>query len=99
MMKRQFLFWFFFLQIHLLFSQRIVVGHEGNYSSIKQAITVANPGDTILIRAGTYKEGNIILEKPLVLIGEGYPVLDGQNKYEILTIHANDVTISGLKFI
>jgi nitrous oxidase accessory protein len=99
MMKTQFLFWFFFLQIHLLFSQRIVVGHEGNYSSIKQAITVANPGDTILIRAGTYKEGNITIEKPLVLIGEGYPVLDGQNKYEILTIHANDVTVSGLKFI
>ncbi len=98
-MKTLFLFCFLFLQIHLLFSQRIVVGHQSNYSSIKQAIILAKPGDTILIKAGIYKEGNITIDKPLVLIGEGYPVLDGQNKYEILTIQSNDVTVSGLKFI
>ena len=28
-----------------------------------------------------------------------YPVLDGENKYEILTIHADHVVITGLKFI
>jgi nitrous oxidase accessory protein len=82
-----------------LFSQRIVVGKQGNYSSIKSAIAKAKAGDTILIKAGIYKEGNITIDKPLVLIGEGYPVLDGENKYEILTIHSHDVTISGLKFI
>jgi nitrous oxidase accessory protein len=67
--------------------------------SIKKAVDIANPGDTLYIKAGTYKEGNVIIEKSLTIIGENFPVLDGDNKVEIFTIHANNVTITGLKFI
>lgn len=67
--------------------------------SIKLAIANASPGDTILIKPGTYREGNIIVEKSLTLLGEGYPVLDGEQKFEILTIHAKDVTVKGLRFV
>src|SRR5688572_22026768 len=97
-MKTQFFFCLCFLQIQLLFSEKIIVDQRKG-SSIKQAITQAKPGDTLIIKAGVYQEGNIILDKPLVLIGEGFPVLDGQKKYEIITIHSNDVTVSGLKLI
>jgi nitrous oxidase accessory protein len=38
------------------------------------------------------------LQKSLVIKGEGYPVLDGENQFEIFTIHANNVVIEGLKF-
>jgi nitrous oxidase accessory protein len=67
--------------------------------SIKKAVDIATHGDTLYIKSGTYKEGNIIIEKSLTIIGEGFPVLDGDNKVEIFTIHANNVTISGFKFI
>jgi nitrous oxidase accessory protein len=73
----------------------------GGYAvrDIKQAIKSAANGDTIYVHAGTYREGNIIVEKSIHLIGVDNPVLDGEHKYEIFTIHANDVTIQGLRFI
>jgi nitrous oxidase accessory protein len=80
-------------------SARQIVVDQKSAITITKAVAIAETGDTILIRSGTYREGNIIIEKSITLIGENLPVLDGENKYEILTIHANGVTISGLKFI
>jgi len=80
-------------------AKTIPVGPQENIRSIAQGIAKAQPGDTLLIKPGVYREGNIILEKRVTLIGENFPVLDGENKYEILTIHADGVTIKGLKFI
>lgn len=80
-------------------SKTIRVGPFESVTQIKQAIDMAQPGDTILVRAGIYREGNIILQKSIVLIGEGYPVLDGENEYETLTVHAQNAVIKGLKFI
>jgi nitrous oxidase accessory protein len=77
----------------------ITVSQSGSVKSIKKAISVAHSGDTIYIKQGTYREGNIIIEKSLTIIGENFPILDGENKVEIFTIHANNVTIRGLKFI
>jgi nitrous oxidase accessory protein len=83
----------------LLISKTIVVSPQGKIQSVRAAIHAAEPGDTILVKAGTYREGNLVIEKSIVIQGEGHPVLDGEQKYEIFTIHANDVTITGLKFI
>lgn len=77
----------------------IPVGVNQPVKTIKQAIERAKAKDTLLIQPGIYREGNIVLEKSLVIIGREYPVLDGENKYEIFTIHADHVVISGLKFI
>ncbi len=80
-------------------ARTIRVGPSESVTQIKQAITMAKPGDTILVRAGIYREGNIILQKSIVLMGEGYPVLDGENQYETLTVHTQNAVIKGLKFI
>lgn len=89
-----------FLQVCLSASANpITVSKTGKIKSLKQAVELAKPGDTIYVTPGTYREGNILIEKSLVIIGEDYPVLDGERKYEILTIHANRVTIKGLRFI
>jgi len=77
----------------------IRVGPSEQITRIKEAIALAQPGDTVLIQPGVYREGNIIIQKPIVLMGEGYPVLDGESQYEILTIHTSQATITGLKFI
>lgn len=76
----------------------LIVGANQKIKHIKEAITLAQPGDTVLIQSGVYREGNLILQKSLVIKGEGYPVLDGENQFEIFTIHANNVVIEGLKF-
>lgn len=76
----------------------ITVG-TGLIKSIKHAIAIAHPGDTLHIMPGRYMEGNIIIEKTLTIIGKNFPVLDGDHKVEIFTIHADHVTIRGLKFV
>jgi nitrous oxidase accessory protein len=98
-MNKLFFFCLFFLSPSLLISNTLVVSPTGKIQTLKIAIQAAQSGDTILVKPGTYKEGNLIIEKSIVILGEGYPVLDGEHKHEIFTIHANDVTISGLKFI
>lgn len=67
-------------------------------SSMKDAVLKAKAGDTILVSPGVYREGNIIIAKPLVVFGTGGAIFDGEWKYEIFTIHATDVTIEGLTF-
>jgi nitrous oxidase accessory protein len=77
----------------------IKVGPNQSVHTIKEGIALAKPGDTLIITKGIYQEGNISLQTSLVILGENYPILDGENKFEIFTIHANDVIIKGLKFI
>ncbi len=69
------------------------------YKSIKVAIAQAQDFDTIVIKKGLYKEMNIVIDKPLTLIGENYPVIDGEFKGEIITITSDNVTVDGLFII
>ncbi len=76
-----------------------IVNPKGNLNSIKSAIGLSVNGDTIRILPGIYKEGNLVIQKSIVLFGIDYPILDGENKFEIFTIAANDVSIIGLRMI
>jgi len=60
---------------------------------------VAAGGDTILVDAGIYHEKNLEVNKTIVLTGINYPVLDGEKKYEIVSIRANGVVLNGFKII
>ncbi|MBO9634501.1 MAG: nitrous oxide reductase family maturation protein NosD [Chitinophagaceae bacterium] len=73
----------------------IRVSPSGPIRSIKQAIEKAKPFDTIIVEKGIYKEGTIIVNKPVYLKGINYPVIDGENKYEIITINSDQVTLDG----
>jgi nitrous oxidase accessory protein len=79
------------------FADIIHVGSLYKVKSIRSAIRIANDGDTILVAAGIYKEGNLIISKQLTLIGDKYPIIDGQNKFEVFSIKANKVVIDGFK--
>lgn len=81
-----------------MYADRIIVDKNTAINSVSKAIEVAKPYDEIIIRSGVYKEGNIIITKPLKIFGENYPVIDGENKFEIFTIHSDDVSISGITF-
>ena len=81
------------------FAKTWTVAQKGTLKTIKAALQVAATGDTILVRSGTYKEGNLIIKKTLTMIGVGLPTIDGENKYELFTITADHVTISGFRLI
>ena len=75
------------------------VGQSGNFKTIRLALAAAREGDTIVVGKGTYKEGNILVNKRIVLLGKGIPVLDGQGKYEVVSISAHGVVIKGFKIV
>ncbi|WP_299527575.1 nitrous oxide reductase family maturation protein NosD [uncultured Lutibacter sp.] len=82
-----------------LFAQTIVVCSDCKINSIKEAITNAVAGDTILVKKGTYKEYNIVVDKPLTIKGENFPVIDGEDQGEIIRVVSDNVTIDGLFII
>jgi nitrous oxidase accessory protein len=81
------------------FARTRKVGDHQEYSSIRHAIAESDQGDTVLVEPGFYKEKNIVITKSIVLVGNHYPVLDGENKYEIISVKANNVTVRGFKLI
>lgn len=89
----------FSLFLTCLYSQRIEVGKDKTIKTIKKAINLANPGDTVLVYKGVYREGNIVIDKKIILQGIGFPILDGQKKHEVVSIKADSITIAGFKVI
>lgn len=81
------------------FAKTIRVGKHQPFSSISQAITAAVNGDTILVDNGVYKEKNIVINKSISLLGNNFPVLDGEHQYEIISVKADHVTVKGFKLM
>ncbi len=81
------------------FAKTIRVGKNQSYKSITSAIAVSTVGDTVLVDAGLYFEKNLVINKRIVLKGIDHPVLDGEKKYEIISIKADAVVVDGFKII
>jgi nitrous oxidase accessory protein len=94
---RKFLIVFIFIFANKAFGKTIVVGKSQSITSIQQALQLSQNGDTVLVHAGIYGEGNITINKSIVFKGINYPVLDGGKKFEIISIKANNVTVDGFK--
>lgn len=67
---------------------------EGRIQSIRAAIERAQPGDTVQVRAGTYR-GQLVLEKRIVLEGIGKPILRGSREGSVLVVVADGCTVKG----
>jgi nitrous oxidase accessory protein len=96
---RYFLLIFFSFFLQYAYSNNIYVGKNRPYKTIQSALKVAEDGDTLIVDAGRYREKNLLISKSIVLIGNGFPILDGERIYEIISIKANNVIIEGFKLI
>jgi len=67
------------------------------FSSIQKAIDAANPGDTVIVRAGLYDE-TVVIDKPLRLEGERRSTtkLVGRGVGSVIRVTAGDVSVSGI---
>jgi nitrous oxidase accessory protein len=88
---------FCFLLTTNCLAKTITVGPTETVKTIKQAIVLAKDRDSIFLKPGIYKEGNLILTKSLTIIGN-HAVLDGEHKYEILTVSGKNIVIKGIQF-
>lgn len=89
-----FSFWLQFVS-----ADTITICSDCAVKTIKVGIAQAADFDTLLIKKGTYREHTILVDKPLTIIGENYPIIDGEKKGEIIRIVSDNVTLDGLLVI
>ncbi|HSV10102.1 MAG TPA: hypothetical protein VLI68_04995, partial [Hanamia sp.] len=82
---------------NIIVKKTIPVGKNREIKTIQSGVSIANDGDTVLVDAGLYKEGGIVIEKSIVLKGINHPVIDGEYKHEILFIRGKEITVDGFK--
>jgi len=77
-------------------AQQLKVCVDCSVKTIKEAVKIASKFDTISIGKGVYKEYDILIKKPLTLIGNRDAIIDGNKKGYILKIASDSVTIKGI---
>jgi nitrous oxidase accessory protein len=65
-------------------------------SPLQARVDAARPGDRIVVAPGTY-EGDLVIDKPIVLVGEGWPRLLGSGTGSVVRIRAADAEIDGFE--
>jgi nitrous oxidase accessory protein len=75
--------------------REIVVDPHGPLRSLAAAVAKARPGDRIVVHEGLYYESEIVIDRPLEIVGRGEAVIDAGG-HDGLTIRADSVTIRGL---
>lgn len=65
-----------------------------NAAQLAAAVAQAAPGDTIVVSGGTY-HGNLVLDKPLTLLGQDWPVIDGDGQGTVVQITRPGTTLRG----
>ncbi|MEO8192630.1 MAG: nitrous oxide reductase family maturation protein NosD [Gemmatimonadales bacterium] len=75
----------------------VIVSLHGPVKSLSSALKIVKTGGTVVVEPGRYVEHGIVVDRPVTIIGRGLPLIDGDNKGEILRITADDVTVTGLR--
>jgi nitrous oxidase accessory protein len=81
------------LALPLVAVTRLVVGAGGEFATLRAALAAARAGDTIELGAGVYREGPIVIDRPVTIIGLGRPVLEGTGDHSLLRVIADDVAL------
>lgn len=70
---------------------------SGSGEELRAIISQAAPHDTIIVQSGHYEADMLIIDKPLVLLGQNHPVIDSNGGDEIFVVQSDSVTISGFR--
>ncbi|MGE0439932.1 MAG: nitrous oxide reductase family maturation protein NosD [Gemmatimonadales bacterium] len=75
----------------------LTVSSAGGFATVGAAVTAARAGDTVLVEAGRYQEvGPVVVNKRLVILGRGAPVVAGRGDHSVFVVTASGVEIAGL---
>ena len=64
--------------------------------TIRAAIAVADSGDVIIVKSGTYRESPVEVNKSVSIIGDGEVIIDGEEDHQVITVTADYVTLKNL---
>jgi nitrous oxidase accessory protein len=76
----------------------LTVGPAAQFQSIQSAISQAQSGDVVEVRAGTYVE-NLLIDKQLSLIGIDHPVVRGNGTGSVVVVSADSVVFRGFRVV
>lgn len=96
-MKRLSLFFVLCAVVLCATAKTIRVGDKQLFKQVKPALQIAEDGDTVIVSKGLYKEGNLVITKAIVFLGEDIPILDGDRKFEVLSIKSDHVEVRGFR--
>jgi len=96
MVKRIFQFLYLYFLITTGYAQSIEVCSDCKVKTLTEAISLAKPHSTITIQKGIYLENDILIDKPLHIIGKDNPIIDGDKKGYVLILKSDSVYVSGL---
>src|SRR5215203_4419299 len=75
-----------------LFANTIIVGKDQVITSLRKAVEIARNDDTILLKKGVYKEGNIVIRKSIRLIDAQYVIVENNIiEHSYFAIHVANV--------
>ena len=77
-------------------AETLIVSPAGPYRSVAAAVSAAPSGSRVVVKAGTYREPSIVIDKTLELVGEGQPVIEGRDAATLIRVTADDVVVRGL---
>ena len=67
----------------------VSVGAQSTTFDLNEALAAAQPGDTIIVPAGVYP-GPLTIDRPVILEGEGWPVIEGTGEGDVITVCFQD---------
>jgi len=80
-----------------VYSDTINVCKNCPKNTIHRGLQAAHPHDTLLVASGTYYENDLVVDKPLSILGKGDPIIDADRKGKLFLIQADSVLISGFQ--
>lgn len=95
----RFIFLILSLSFFQSFARTLMVGKKQEFRTIHQALVSARDGDVIFVQRGIYRERTLLVDKSVRIEGINSPILDGENRFEIILIQSNNVEIKGFKII
>ncbi len=72
----------------------ILVAPEGPVRTLAAAVAAAADGDVVRVEGGVHA-GGLVVDRPLHLIGVGWPVVEGGGRGTVVTVRAAGTTIEG----
>lgn len=82
---------------HQVKCETISVCPDCQVRSIRAALSFAKPGDKILIKKGTYREGNLEINTNLIVQGEEGAIIEPSSGMEGIIVNADSVTIINIE--